>query len=145
MYSLLLKGTHALIDSNLPSPLRNRGLAYSRHRLHVQWWWQDWGGGGPIVEHLECPLQGTVSLQTPLECPWASSALPMLLGYSPSHHAAETALVIACKGGAVKNSSICISCMALHLEISFIWQLLQSELNLEGGPGRFMLASPSLQ
>ena len=112
----------------------------------MEWWWQDWGGGGgPIVEHLECPLQGTVSLQTPLECSWASSALPMLLGYGPSHRAAETALVTACKGGAVKNSSICISCMALHLEISFIWQLLQSELNLEGGPGRFMLASPSLQ
>lgn len=42
-----------------------------------------------------------------------------------------------------KIYSICISWVAFHLEISFIWQLLQSRLNFEGGPFRFVLASLS--
>uniref|UniRef100_A0A8D1FFP4 Uncharacterized protein n=1 Tax=Sus scrofa TaxID=9823 RepID=A0A8D1FFP4_PIG len=91
--------------------------------------------------------------------PSGHSPLPkaprMLMGQLSSSHAFRLQCfpshcrrppwVVSCKRSAIKNYSICISCVALHLEISFIWQLLQSELNLEGDPGRFMLASLSLQ
>uniref|UniRef100_A0A2R9BMQ5 Uncharacterized protein n=1 Tax=Pan paniscus TaxID=9597 RepID=A0A2R9BMQ5_PANPA len=74
----------------------------------------------------------------------ADSSHAFKLQCFPSH-CRRPPWVISRKGRAINKYSICISCVALHLEISFIWQLLQNEPNLEGGLGRFMLDSLSLQ
>lgn len=135
-----LKELNACIDIYLPSPLRICQLEGTSHRLHFGGQWQE--RGSPVSRASLMFLQATA----PFQRPWGllvgqlSSSQTFRLQCFPSY-CRRPPWVISCKGRAIKKYSICISCVALHLEISFIWQLLQSELNLEGGPGRFMLAS----
>ncbi|KAL4683313.1 hypothetical protein H8957_016391, partial [Semnopithecus entellus] len=65
-------------------------------------------------------------------CGPADSSHAFKLQCFPSH-CRRPPWVISHKGRAINKYSICISCVALHLEISFIWQLLQNEPNLERG------------